>query len=555
MIRLIPISITAAVVTSLVSPAQTTNTLAPIRPGQPPDMPMLTRAVQSSFGAAQVAGDIKAQADQLITESSSLPPSEARRRLAKALTLLRGQAWDAKREFLWSLTLRADRIIADSSHPSLVWLAQIYTAPYTPADTLKLKLSLAPDADDAKPIRDLGTFEIFLRDLVDRPYPVSATADGIADGAYRIVAELFEGDASLGSLQNTIRFVHGIDARRAEVERRLVRIEGHESTKASIRYPFDLARVINIGKKNLNEFDLGLNEQRRPNWPKFAELMKRSEELLAALEAGRDPLWRAKGDTQRHYWFAEAGEIMPYRLYVPTTWDGLSQLPMVLILHGNTRDQDFYFDRDRGIIPNHGEKHGYLLVCPLGYHPNGGYNSGMLGQLAGLTSAAAPGAAQGRGRAGGRGGGGSQFANDMPRSRLGELSEQDAMRVFELVRSEYPIDPKRTFLFGYSAGGAGTLYFGPKYSSHWAAIAAGGSNVGPNNYPFDRLTEKNIPVHIFFGDQDSAGVLQASRNLANAMKERGLEVDLAEYKGFNHDTAPGAAIPHLFDFFNAHPRP
>ena len=154
----------------------------------------------------------------------------------------------------------------------------------------------------------------------------------------------------------------------------------------------------------------------------------------------------------------------------------------------------------------------------------------------------------------GRGGGASQQANGMPRARVGELSEQDAIHVFELVRKEYPIDPKRTFLFGYSAGGAGALYFGPKYADQWAAIAAGGSNVGPNNYPFESLLEKKIPVHVFFGDQDSAGVLQGTRNLAAAMKERGLEVDLAEYKGVNHDTAPGAAVPNLFEFFNANPR-
>ena len=29
------------------------------------------------------------------------------------------------------------------------------------------------------------------------------------------------------------------------------------------------------------------------------------------------------------------------------------------------------------------------------------------------------------------------------------------MHVLDLVKKEYPIDPKRTFLFGYSAGGNG----------------------------------------------------------------------------------------------------
>ena len=453
---------------------------------------------------------------------------------------LPGQAPDARQEFSKSLILRADRIIADSTHPSVIWLAQTAPAAYTPVAALKLKLTLTTDAEDAKPVRDLGVFEIFPRDMVQRPFPVSATVDGVVDGAYRLSAELIEGDSVIVSLNTAVRFVQGIDARRADIERRLAGIQGHEGTVASIRYPFDLARVINIGKKNLSAFDLGIDEQRQPNHPNFSELMKRSEELLTALEAGRDPLWRAKGDSKRHYWFPEAGEIMPYRVYVPTTWDGRSALPMILVLHGNTRDQDFYFDRDGRIIPTLAEKHGYLMVCPFAYHPNGGYNAGNNGRALVAT---------------GRGAGGSQHANGMPRARVGELSEKDAMNVFELVRKEYPIDPKRTFLFGYSAGGAGALYFGPKYAEHWAAIAAGGSNVGPNNYPFESLLEKKIPVQLFFGDQDSAGVLQGTRDLAAAMKERGLEVDLAEYKGFNHDTAPGTAVPHIFEFFNAHPRP
>ena len=38
--------------------------------------------------------------------------------------------------------------------------------------------------------------------------------------------------------------------------------------------------------------------------------------------------------------------MMAYHVYAPLKWDGQSKLPMVLVLHGNTRDQDYYFDRD-----------------------------------------------------------------------------------------------------------------------------------------------------------------------------------------------------------------
>src|SRR5262249_8023547 len=116
-----------------------------------------------------------------------------------------------------------------------------------------------------------------------------------------------------------------LESRRAAIEQRLETIPGHDSTKASIRYPFDLLRVVALGRRPLpgqvDHFDL----EREP---------RRSDELLRALEAGRDPLWRATGDMTRHHHFAAADEILPYRLYVPRSWNGKTALPLVLMLHG-----------------------------------------------------------------------------------------------------------------------------------------------------------------------------------------------------------------------------
>jgi hypothetical protein len=70
----------------------------------------------------------------------------------------------------------------------------------------------------------------------------------------------------------------------------------------------------------------------------------------------------------------EADEILPYHVFVPSSWNGKTSLPLVFILHGNTRDQDFYFERDGRIIPRTADTHGFMVVAPLGYSPNGGYN-------------------------------------------------------------------------------------------------------------------------------------------------------------------------------------
>src|SRR5262249_3142748 len=132
--------------------------------------------------------------------------------------------------------------------------------------------------------------------------------------------------------------------------------------------------------------DFGLREDGTQTFD-FAKEYRDSAAILKALETGKDTLVRAKGDHERRYYFEEAGEIMPYRVYVPSKWDGKSKLKMLFVLHGNTRDHDFYFDRDNGILAKLAEQYGWLVACPMGYRPNAGYNAIALRTL---TGAAAP---------------------------------------------------------------------------------------------------------------------------------------------------------------------
>src|SRR6185436_18436241 len=152
--------------------------------------------------------------------------------------------------------------------------------------------------------------------------------------------------------------------------------------------------MVNTGRRKLGTNDFGLREDGTQTFD-FAREIRDAGSILKALESGKDPLVRARGDHERRYWFAEAGEIMPYRVYTPLKWDGRSKLKMLFVLHGNTRDHDFYFDRDNGILAKLAEQYGWLVVCPMGYRPNAGYNAGALR----LISGAPP--VEGRGGRGG----------------------------------------------------------------------------------------------------------------------------------------------------------
>ncbi|HWB86640.1 MAG TPA: prolyl oligopeptidase family serine peptidase [Bryobacteraceae bacterium] len=486
----------------------------------------LFQAVRSLRRTAQPSDDVKAQVDKLLSRSApdqrAGRTGEARRLMAQALTLLRGGTWDARQEFLWSLALRPERVVADPTLPLLAHLSQSYPAAYEPTGELRLRVSLSREGTR---VRDLGNHLVVSRDLIDQPFGFDMDLHGLASGAYQLDAQVVDGDTTLASLETPLQLVEGIDQRRADVERRLAKIEAHESIKATIRYPFEVARYANTGKRPLTQAEYGIPfDPHQPPYD-FAKGLAQSAALLKALEAGKDPLWRAKGDHERHYWFADAGEIMPYHVYVPSKWDGRSRLPMVLVLHGNTRDQDYYFDRDGGILAKLGEQHGFLVVCPLGYRPNAGWGSSMLR----------------------RAGAQSGFAMDPSRMRQAELSEKDAMNVLDLVTKEYPIDPARIYLFGHSAGGAGTWYLGEKYADRWAALAASAAGTRTDGFPFERL--KGLPLMVCHGDKDDEVPVTNSRNMVKALQEHGYAPRYLEVPGATHITIVALVEPKVFDFF------
>ena len=495
-------------------------------PEQQPDTLTLATSLRLAMQSAPAA--LRENANRMVAESNDLQRAgrtgEMRRKLAQAVALLHGQSWDAKQEFAWSLALRPERIVIEPSQPLTVWLTQFYPAPLALTQRLpRLRVTLLSSPTG----RELGASDIVSTDLIDQPCGVQVSLAKAEAGPHTLRAEVMQSGAVLAAVETPVQIVPGIVSRRAEIEQRLDRISGHESTKASIRYPWILAGTVNTGRRHFNQGDFGIPFTPQPTVFDFAAAMRRSDELLAALESGKDLLWQARGDHERHYWLAEANEMIPYRLYVPRKWDGRSKLPMVLVLHGATRDENFYFDRDGGILTKLAEEHGYLVVCPLGYRPTGGWGASSMSP--------------------------DPTAIGPVRLRQNELSESDALHVFELVNQEFPIDADRTYLFGHSMGGGGTWYFGQKFPQRWAAIAASASGIAgvrPEDIPYDRL--KGLPLMVIVGDKDpTASNVRATVRLA---KEHGLDPQFLEVPGATHETIVALAEPKVFEFFDQHRR-
>jgi pimeloyl-ACP methyl ester carboxylesterase len=468
------------------------NAQTPERPSDYQALSTAVRTLRRSGGTPEV--------DKLVADAAGLPRSEARRKMANAWVLLKGGTWDANQEYQWSLALRPDAVVADSSLPVVVRLAQVY-----PASLPGAKVTLSLRGSDDKVVRQLGVFELPTADLMEQPFGMPANLDGVPDGAYVVRAEVAD-----GAISSPLSVVKGITRDHAAIEHRLSTIQGHDGAKDSVRYPYVLAETVNMGRRRLDPSDFGLPYQPQPPYD-FAAGVANSASLLKSLEAGKDPLYRAKGDRERHYWFEEAGEMMAYHVYAPLKWDGKAKLPMVLVLHGNTRDQDYYFDRDDHVLAKLAEQHGYLVVCPMGYRPSAGWGSNQ-------------------------------------RLKQSELSEKDALHVLDLVTKEYPIESSRIYLFGHSAGGAGTWYLGQKYAEKWAAIAASAAATRPANFPFDRL--KGMPIMVCHGDKDDEVPVASSRNMVKAAKDAGLDPQYLEVPGATHLTIVALVEPKVFDFFD-----
>lgn len=532
-----------------------------------PDVQIMTTMVRAMLPVAPVSADVKAAAEKLNAEATPLiragNTGDARRKLSEALVLLFGRQWNAKEDYAASLVLRTDMTVADTDSPFIAQIAQRYPARYEHAQNLKLRASLAggglPGRADVvvatgDVIREMVTYDLGARDLNDSPFRFDLLLDDVAEGSYMVVADVLDGSQVVTRLVTPIYLVKHLRARHASVEQRIAKLAGahhdapatsprtpatppglpamsHGATNtspaapaaagrsargpsssaiASVRFPFDLARGLNTMSREVNRFDFGVE-------------VKRAEDLLAQLEAGKDPLYQATGDNRRHYHFAEAGEVMPYRIYVPTTWKPGTKMPVVLALHGSQLDENNFITRADGRMKTLAEKYGWIVAAPLGYRINGGY-----GYMGGAMSALARSA------------------------RTAELSEKDAMNVLELVVAEYGGDRSRVYLMGNSMGGSGVWHLGAKYAETFAAMAPAGSGTPVEGYAWDRL--KSMPTMIVAGELDP-GPLAGLRGSARIMRERGMSPEAVEVPGGTHSSAVETMMPRMFEFFARHTRP
>ena len=107
-----------------------------------------------------------------------------------------------------------------------------------------------------------------------------------------------------------------------------------------------------------------------------------------------------------------------------------------------------------------------------------------------------------------------------------------AMAILDAVQKEYKTDTKRVILTGLSMGGYGTWSHAAAFPDKWAAIVpvCGGGNAK------DAEKIKDIPCWNFHGDKDTAVKVELSRTMIEALKKAGGKPKYTEYQGVGHNS-------------------
>ncbi len=210
----------------------------------------------------------------------------------------------------------------------------------------------------------------------------------------------------------------------------------------------------------------------------------------------------------------EAGETLPYRIFVPKNYDKSQKYALIVFLHGaGERGDDNEAQLKHAQVLRFASdevqaKHPSIIIAPQC-----------------PSSKLADGSDQHKWTQ-------INWSATEPQPTAKEPSYALA-RVFEIcdaLDKELNIDPQRRYITGLSMGGYGTFDALVRRPNYWAAgvpICGGLDNTRASDIA-------HIPVWIFHGDKDTAVPVERSRTAVAALKEAGGEPKYTEYKDQGH---------------------
>jgi len=187
------------------------------------------------------------------------------------------------------------------------------------------------------------------------------------------------------------------------------------------------------------------------------------------------------------------GKTRAYYLYVPSTVKSESPVPLIVMLHGSGRVGMSLVEKWKDLA----KKENLIIAGPDSSNSQGW---GM-----------------------------PQDGPDFLRDLVEEL------------KRKYPINPRRVYLFGHSAGAIFALETSLMESEYFAATAIHAGALAPDDRELIQMAKRKIPMFIQVGDSDQSFPLKAVRGTRDLLNQNGFTVELTEIPKHDHwyyDLAP-----------------
>lgn len=127
--------------------------------------------------------------------------------------------------------------------------------------------------------------------------------------------------------------------------------------------------------------------------------------------------------------------------------------------------------------------------------------------------------------------------------------------VVDAVSARTPVDPRRVYLFGHSAGAVFALQMAAFESEYFAACAIHAGSLHADYLTTFDWAKRKIPFAIWIGTRDAFFSLDEVRATRDALRTRGFPLEYTEIPGHTHDYYAIAKEinPAVWSFFQAHP--
>ena len=180
------------------------------------------------------------------------------------------------------------------------------------------------------------------------------------------------------------------------------------------------------------------------------------------------------------------GETRVYYLYVPSSIQPSTTVPLVVMLHGSTRTGSSLVEKWKDLA----KKEGFIIAGP---------------DATNLKGWQAP-------------QDGPEFLHDL----------------VEELKTKYPVNPRQVYLFGHSAGATFALEISLLESQYFAATAVHAGALMEDDKSWVELAKRKIPLFIQVGEYDEYFPVKVVRETRDLLKTSGFPIELTEIKDHDH---------------------